>query len=152
MASQLIANGAGEVLIVHEDGQAGSWPHTLPNGIETVSLHHAVDTMASADSPDPGQGDLSRLAQDLRGRYSFVLVDLPPLGQSDQSDPNPWAYDVTVLRIAWGRVLPEFVADVLRDHPRFSAALATTVLEEADLARARRYVSRGSYEEVRINA
>ena len=92
------------------------------------------------------------MAKFLRDEFSFVLVALRPLSLADRSDPHSWSYDSTILRVPWGRVLPGFVTDALMDHPRFHSCLATTVLEDAELATARRYISAGSYEELEINA
>ncbi len=152
LAQRLSGHGSRKVLVIHADHASDRSPQTPSAGVDTVSLESVAASFSDPDTRTPGLGDLTQLAKELRQKYDFVLVDMPPLSQAAQSDPTSWAYDVTLLRIAWGKVLPSFISEALQDHPRFSAALTTTVLEDANLAAARKYISPGSYEELKINA
>ncbi|WP_120635827.1 GumC family protein [Ruegeria sp. EL01] len=152
LANRLSREGTRKVLVVYEGVSQGLLPAVTPNGVETASMQSVMDHMR--EHATGGSADIAQdiLASDLRTRFNYVLVALNPLSHTEQSDPHAWVYDMTVLRIPWGKVLPSFVSDALLDHPKFSDALATTVLEDADLSKARRYMSPGSYEEVKINA
>ncbi|WP_298932777.1 GumC family protein [uncultured Ruegeria sp.] len=152
LANRLSRAGNHKVLVVYEGVSQGLLPAATPNGVETASMQSIMDHMrenAASGSDDTAQDILT---SDLRAQFSYVLVALNPLSHAEQSDPHAWAYDMTVLRIPWGKILPSFVSDALLDHPKFSDALATTILEDANLTKARRYISPGSYEEVKINA
>lgn len=152
LANRLSRAGACRVMVVFERPSPDALPSTALNDIETVSLQDALDGVRASPGAGIEDSDQALLARELRASFSFVLVIMDPLSQASQSDPHAWAYDMTLLRIPWGKVLPRFVSDALLDHPRFSDALTTTVLEDANLAKARRYVSPGSYEELKINA
>jgi hypothetical protein len=152
LANRLSRAGTRKILVVYEGVSQGLLPAATPNGVETASMQSIMDHMlenAASGSDDTAQDILT---SDLRAQFSYVLVALNPLSHAEQSDPHAWAYDMTVLRIPWGKILPSFVSDALLDHPKFSDALATTILEDANLTKARRYMSPGSYEEVKINA
>ena len=155
LASHLARDGAHRVLVIHESITPKLLRKTAsqPN-VETASLEMVLEAWTSrSEVAVPGKPvDFKSLTDELRDQYSFILLDMAPLSTADRSDPHPWAYDMTILRIAWGKVLPSFIADALMDHPRFRESLATTVLEDATLSVARRYISPGSYEELEINA
>ncbi|WP_299677769.1 GumC family protein [uncultured Roseobacter sp.] len=153
LAAHLSRNGARRVLVIHEDPAHAPASSESKDGIETVSLPAVLDSWSDTKSVVGGQGfDFGLLAKHLRDEFSFVIVALRPISEASRSDPHAWAYDTTLLRIPWGQVLPGFLTDALLDHPRFRDSLATTVLEDAQLATARRYMNRGSYEELAINA
>ncbi|NVO57329.1 GumC family protein [Rhodobacteraceae bacterium B1Z28] len=151
LANRLSRNGTLRVLVVFEHSPPQALPATALADIETVSLQDALGGVQASAAAGSVDSDQTVLTKELRANFSFVLLVMDPLSQSEQSDPHAWAYDMTLLRIPWGKVLPSFVSDALLDHPRFSEALTTTVLEDADLGKARRYLSTGSYEELKIN-
>lgn len=88
----------------------------------------------------------------VRAAYDYILVLMPPLTRTTESDPLSWMLDATVLTIPWGRVSPSLVNGALRDHRDFQERLATTVLDGANLRRARLYMRPGDYEERVVNA
>lgn len=147
LAGRLAREGTRRVLVLYEDAPSVPEPGQLPQGVEAMSLETAL-----SESGAPETDDMQTFAEALRDRYRIVVVAMRPLSLSNQSDPQSWAYDMTLLRIAWGKALPDFIRDALLDHPRFREALATTILENANLAQAKRYVSPGSYEEIQTNA
>ncbi|AXI41545.1 Wzz/FepE/Etk N-terminal domain-containing protein [Sulfitobacter sp. SK011] len=153
LAAHLSQNGARRVLLIHEEKLP---PEAIPGpnakGPETVLLQKVLESWSEQAGTETSDVDLNMMAKFLRDEFSFVLVALRPLSLADRSDPHSWSYDSTILRVPWGQVLPGFVTDALMDHPRFHSCLATTVLEDAELATARRYISAGSYEELEINA
>lgn len=152
LAVHLSRGGARRVLIVHEEGQQSLSPSAKAKNVETVSLQGLVESWSDTKGTADRGFDFNLLAKDLREEFRFVIVALRPISRANRSDPHSWAYDTTILRIPWGQVLPSFIADALMDHPRFRENLSTTVLEDADLTATRRYISRGSYEELEINA
>lgn len=152
LAAHLSRNGARRVLVIHEEPSHATAPAKKESGIETVSLPNVLDSWSDAKSAGVHGFDFTSLAKELRNEFSFVIVALRPISDANRSDPHAWAYDTTLLRIPWGKVLPGFVSDALMDHPKFRDNLATTVLEDATLATARRYIDPGSYEELEINA
>ncbi|WP_299772043.1 Wzz/FepE/Etk N-terminal domain-containing protein [uncultured Tateyamaria sp.] len=146
LAAHLSRGGARRVLLIFEDEAQISPATHAETGLEVVALRSVVDGI------DVSGGDFSLIARRLREEFDVVLLALRPIADAYRSDPHAWAYDTTLLRIPWGKVSPDFVTDALADHPRFRDALSTTVLEDAELAVARKYMSSGSYEELEINA
>jgi polysaccharide biosynthesis transport protein len=100
------------------------------------------------ESRDKKQLDLDRV----RAAYDYILVLMPPLTRTTESDPLSWILDATVLTIPWGKVSPTLVSGALRDHRGFQDKLATTVLDGANLRTARLYMRPGDYEERVVNA
>lgn len=152
LAAHLSGDGARRVLLIHENMAQRVSPADQLNGVETVNLQTVLKKWSAEKGVDAASIDFNVLAEELRDEFSFVVLALRPISQADRSDPHAWAYDTTILRVPWGQVLPDFVTDVLMDHPNFRHCLVTTVLEDAELKKARRYISPGSYEELEINA
>lgn len=151
LAARLGRDGSRQVLLV--DATRPTSGQAIPAaGVETVGLDQLLESYSAQEGTGNGAVDYGSLAGDLRRRFDHVLLVLPPLSRSLQSDPESWAYDVTLLRVPWGRVLPGFIGEALRDHPVFRERLATTVLEGAKLKTARRYMSPRSYEELETYA
>ncbi len=126
---------------------AASQQASPSGGVTRVSMqavrdHHDGQVTAENELQDDGT-----IVSELRESFDFVLFQMPPLSQSNRSDANSRACDIAILRVPWGRVLPGFVSDALKDNPTFEARLSTAVLEGADLRMARRYMGQGSYEE-----
>lgn len=146
LAAHLSRGGARRVLLIFEDETQISPEAHAEAGLKIIGLRSVVDGIDVLD------GDFTQTASRLREEFDVVLLALRPIADAYRSDPHAWAYDTTLLRIPWGKVSPDFVTDALADHPRFRDALSTTVLEDAELAVARKYMSSGSYEELEINA
>ena len=152
LAARLAQGGTHRVLIIHENVAPGTLRTKSAKGVEAVSLQTVFENWPGSKAHGADELDLKRLAGDLRDEYHFVIVALQPLSTADRADPQFWAYDTTILRVPWGKALPGFITDALMDHPRFHEALSTSVLEDAELATARRYISPGSYEELETHA
>lgn len=149
LAARLSQVGTRRVLVLYE-AQLDASPSQAasePTG-DTLSL--------SARPAVPGSltqtQDPAARSADLRSRYDVTLFVMAPLASALRSDPHAWAYDLTLLIVPWGAVQPGFVRDALEDHPAFRSHLATTVLDNAHLPTARKYMSPGSYEEREIRA
>ncbi|MFQ6547501.1 GumC family protein [Aestuariibius sp. 2305UL40-4] len=140
LARRLAETRGRKVLLIDYAGKGFKAGDGIDNAHLVEVLERYAGEGAKVSVPD-------KVAADLRERYDHILVLLPPLDRATSAEPLAGSYDATILRVPWGRVLPDFVADGLRDHPRFRERLATTVLEGANLAKARRYVPSGSYEE-----
>ena len=82
----------------------------------------------------------------------FVVIAMPALTEMGGVDRLSRLCRATILSLPWGRVRPDLVEDALSDHGDFRARLATTVVDGARLATARRYMSRGNYEEQVLHA
>lgn len=152
LAERLSCDGSRKVLVIYQDALEQALPVSKSAAVEIASLQQVLETVLGSDQTLAQGADLMMLASELRGKFSFVLFALRPLSQATASDFLAEACDATLLRIQWGKALPSFISDALMDHPRFKEALITTVLEEANLAQARRYIGPGSYEELQINA
>ncbi|MEM1428907.1 MAG: hypothetical protein AAGG09_05580, partial [Pseudomonadota bacterium] len=142
LGERLSDGGARRVLVLYDDT-----PDRVPADppVEALSLQTLLGSIVP--QRPSGAPDFEALGEELRARYAFVVLAMQPIAGARRADAHSWAYDATVLRVPWGRVLPGFVSDALRDHPAFRARLVTTVLEGAHLPTARKYMSPGSYEE-----
>jgi succinoglycan biosynthesis transport protein ExoP len=153
LARILSRNDRRSVLIIGEGGSSepARAPAALPaapgGGVTRVSMQAVRDRHDGQTRPGPEPQDDGTLIGGLCETFDFVLLEMPPLSQSNGSEADSLACDIAILRVPWGKVLPGFVADALKDNPVFEARLATAVLEGADLRSARRYMGQGSYEE-----
>lgn len=86
-------------------------------------------------------------ASEMRTDYDYTFVLLPPLTEQLRADQMTQLIDTTVLTIPWGKVGLPLIRGALEDHKEFRTRLSTTVLDEANLRSARRYMRPGSYEE-----
>ena len=111
----------------------------------------ATDVQGS-DAADGTTAARYKTMDDVASEYDFVLLLLPPLTRTIAVDPLSGMFDVSVMTIPWGKVSSELISGALRDHQVFASRLATTVLEGANLRKARRYMRSGDYEERIIHA
>jgi len=150
LAARLSRQGARKVLLIRDGADGDKLGQSADGTHEVIGLSRMLASYAP--DTDHAGADVARMVEDLRQEYDVVLLQMQPLARTAASDPNAWAYDLTLLRVPWGQVQPGFVTDALRDHPRFTERLETTVLEDAELSRARKYMRRGSYEELATHA
>lgn len=149
LADLLTRNRTRDVLVLDGGGASRPLYRRLSEleRVEIADLGAASGQHVTYDVPDESGFDEEALVQELRRNYAFVLLLMPPLSEAAEADPLVWAYDIGVLRLPWGRVLPAFVSGALHDHRAFHTRLVTSVLENARLRSARMYMSPGSYEE-----
>ncbi|WP_292291022.1 GumC family protein [Marivita sp.] len=146
------------VLVVDVSGKS----KRLRNDVRRVSgaeftTGQEIDRMMATDVQGSDAADGSTAARyktmdDVASEYDFVLLLLPPLTRTIAVDPLSGMFDVSVMTIPWGKVSSELISGALRDHQVFASRLATTVLEGANLRKARRYMRSGDYEERIIHA
>jgi succinoglycan biosynthesis transport protein ExoP len=82
----------------------------------------------------------------------LVLLAMPALTDMGGVDPISHVCHATILDLPWGRVRPELVDGALSDHQDFQKRLATTVIGDAKIKKARLYMRRGDYEEQIVHA
>lgn len=166
-----VLTGNDETLLLVDAGGASV---TVEAGIRRLdrvefrSLAELRDALAGQDDGDAGivradagtpdtSADRSARNKPLdldrvRAAYDYILVLMPPLTRTTESDPLSWILDATILTIPWGAVSPTLVSGALRDHREFHNRLATTVLDGANLRQARLYMRGGDYEERVVHA
>jgi Mrp family chromosome partitioning ATPase len=140
LARAMVARG-GPVLAVDAGGLRGTAERALRQA-GNVEVWTYSDLRASLGQRGNGVPAL----EELREAWAYVLILMPPLTQTVAPDQMSWMVDATVLTLPWGRVAPELVTAALSDQPAFAGALVTTVLDGADLRRARRMLDPGGYE------
>lgn len=143
LASVLSAGGGRNVLVV----DAGGAPKRLDRSIRRLPNVHFLEAgrlseFESAVAPPEEAEECN-----VRADYDYSLILLPGLTQELRVDPLTHLFDATVMTIPWGRVGLPLVRGALEDHREFRARLVTTVLDNANLRVARRYMQPGSYEE-----
>jgi succinoglycan biosynthesis transport protein ExoP len=82
---------------------------------------------------------MSKIVSQLRGRYDWVIVDLPPLSPIVDVRSTVRLIDAYVLVVEWGRTDREAITQSLRDAPVVSEKLMGAILNKADLGRLNRY-------------
>jgi polysaccharide biosynthesis transport protein len=89
---------------------------------------------------------MSKIVSQLRGRYDWVIVDLPPLSPIVDVRSTVRLIDVYVLVVEWGRTDREAITQSLKDAPVLSEKVMGAILNKADLGRLNRYdTHRGGY-------
>ncbi len=145
LAEVLSRDDTRSVLVIADSSTADASALDLPQrGVTRVPRQAVFDHHSR--TPHAPQGD-DAILDGLRARYDFVLFEMPPLSRAEHIEPNGRTFDIAILRVPWGNVLPGFVSDALKAEPAFASRLATMVLEGADLRVSRSYMTPGSYEE-----
>ena len=155
----ILAMNDKSVLVIDVDTNARSdWVQEELRDRPRISYCTAqeVNQFMSGDD-DPAEDEALRLppyqkASSLARDYDYVLLLLSPLTRMVTVDPLSQTFNVSILTIPWGEVAPELVDSAMRDHQVFASRLGTTVLENADLRKARRYMRSGDYEERIVHA
>jgi exopolysaccharide transport family protein len=85
------------------------------------------------------------LFEELRRKYDYVIVDLPPVNPVvDVRTTTPWI-DGFLLVVEWGRTKIDMVQHALHLAPDVREALIGAVLNKTDMRAIRRYDARHSY-------
>jgi len=140
---------AGRALLVDGGGLPKGVAAALSDleNVEILSIGDLRAALCGRDAREPGSPALAGL----RDAWPYTLIVLPPLTESTSADHMGWL-DATVLTIGWGKLSAGFVSDAMRDHRDFRVNLVTTVLDGADLRRARRLMDPDEYEARLIHA
>ncbi len=147
LADRLAQDTLRVLLVNDSDAPFGAAREAGRNGFETAGMDLLLNHYANAARNNGQPFDVEAIAEDLRNSFDFVLMQSEPLSGASRHCPLSAIYDVGILRIPWGKVRPSFAAEALEDHPVFRMRLVTTVLEGAQLRKAREYMTPGSYEE-----
>lgn len=137
-ARVLVVDAAGKV---RPDRFAKAMTDEAAGGVEYIG---AGDLVAGADGA--ASSDLQARLAGARETHDYVLYALPPLNDGFVAEGTARALDRTILTVPWGRAGRLLVQGALEENPEFTRRLATTVLTDANLRVARRYMPRGSYE------
>ena len=96
-----------------------------------------LPAIAHAGPPDPpsvlSSDELSRVFDELRKRYQFVIVDLSPLAPVVDVCATTELVDAYVLVIEWGRTPADVVQRALRAAPLVSESILGAVLNKAEI-------------------
>ncbi len=155
--AQLIASNGASVILVDADIRNPSLTRSLTRGatlgvteaaLGGATLENALwsdpganmaflPAIANAGPPDPpsvlSSPGFSRLFDDLRGRYQFVIVDLSPLSPVIDVCATTELIDAYVLVIEWGRTTIDNVQNALRAAPTVADSVVGAVLNKVDL-------------------
>jgi succinoglycan biosynthesis transport protein ExoP len=97
--------------------------HFLP-GILGAKMAHTSEILASKN--------MQELLNDVRERYDYVNVDLPPLGPVVDARAISHLMDGFLLVIEWGQTSPEAVAETLGSAELIQSKLIGAVLNRAN--------------------
>ena len=96
-----------------------------------------LPAIPNAGPPDPpsilSSAELSRVFDELRKKYQFVIVDLSPLAPVIDVSATAELVDAYVLVIEWGRTTVDVVQRALRAAPLVSELILGAVLNKADI-------------------
>ena len=85
--------------------------------------------------------EIKKLFDQLRARYDYVVVDLPPLAPIVDVRATTALIDSFVLVVEWGRTTSDVVEHALNTAPNVYDALLGTVLNKADMKVMKRYAN-----------
>lgn len=145
---EALATGGDTVLAVNAGGLSPGMAQRI-NTLKGVELWKASDLQGLLPRARGGK-DMG--SADLRNRYRFILLCLPPLTAGAFPEPLAAAADTTVVLVPWGLVTPDLLREALLQQGDALRPVATTVLTGADLKLARRYMRPGDYEERLLHA
>ena len=96
-----------------------------------------IPAIPNAGPPDPpsvlSSAELSRVFDELRKKYQYVIVDLSPLAPVIDVCATTELVDAYVLVIEWGRTTADVVQRALRAVPPVSESVLGAVLNKADI-------------------
>ncbi len=155
--AQLIANNGASVVLVDCDLRNPSLTRsvapTATSGIFELAFGRAsleqvvwkdpstqmafIPAIPNAGPPDPpsvlSSAELSRVFDELRKKYQYVIVDLSPLAPVIDVCATTELVDAYVLVIEWGRTTADVVQRALRAVPPVSESVLGAVLNKADI-------------------
>ena len=155
--AQLIANNGASVVLVDCDLRNPSLTRsvapTATSGVFELAFGRAsleqvvwkdqstqmafIPAIPNAGPPDPpsvlSSAELSRVFDELRKKYQFVIVDLSPLAPVIDVCATTELVDAYVLVIEWGRTTADVVQRALRAVPLVSESILGAVLNKADI-------------------
>ena len=88
---------------------------------------------------------MTKLFEDLRQNYSYIIVDLPPLSPIVDVRASTHFVDAYLLTVEWGRTKIDTVEQSLRGVPKIYDSLIGAILNKTDMDTIRRYDSSGRY-------
>ncbi len=138
--SQTLAPGATNGLLEAVSGactlQDAIWtdPQTTMDFLPVVMNSRVIDAYELLVPPSS-----DRLILQLRQRYDYVLIDLPPILPVIDVRASAHLFDLYFLVVEWGRTKIQVVERVLRSSSSLYDRLAGVVLNKADVDYLRRY-------------
>jgi polysaccharide biosynthesis transport protein len=102
----------------------------LPSVIDTYLAH--TDEVVSSDA-------FRRLVEQLRERYDYIIIDLPPLGPVVDVRAATQSVDSFIFVVEWGRTRTNVVQRCLDSAPEVHDRLLGVVLNKADAKMLGRY-------------
>jgi len=149
-----LASHGERVLVVDAGGSSLELEHGIQDfdQVEFRTFAEISEGTEFGPRDDHDNEETARQIGTLGSEHDSVLLIMPPLTRMVAIDSLSELVDMTVLIVPWGHVSPALVRGALRDHPAFAHALTTTVLEGADLRKARLYMPLGDYEERIVHA
>ena len=162
--AQLLANSGKRVIVVDCDlrnpSLSASLTPDVSTGITDVlsgkrSMEDTIwtDTVTGLDFLPGRRGalantsdvlstnEMKQLFDQLRARYDYVIVDLPPLAPIVDVRATTALIDSFVLVVEWGGTTTDVVEHALNAAPNVYDALLGTVLNKADMKAMKRYAS-----------
>ena len=92
-----------------------------------------------------GGESMTKLFENLRQNYSYIIVDLPPLSPIVDVRASTHFVDAYLLTVEWGRTKIDAVEQSLRGVPKIYDSLIGAILNKTDMDTIRRYDSSGRY-------
>jgi succinoglycan biosynthesis transport protein ExoP len=125
---ELLGGKAHLEQVVRFDAETGL--AMLPSVIDTHLAH--TDAVVSSDA-------FRRLVEQLRERYDYIIIDLPPLGPVVDVRAATQSVDSFIFVVEWGRTRTSVVQRCLDSAPEVHDRLLGVVLNKADAKMLGRY-------------
>ncbi len=119
--------------VLYSEPQSGL--HVLPV-FDQHQITHSSDVLASAS--------MRKLIIDLRSRYDYILIDLPPLGPVIDARAMASQLDALLLVIEWRRTPRKLVRNLLRENLGIGEKCIGVILNKVDVESIRDFTEYGS--------
>lgn len=89
---------------------------------------------------------MSNLLEEMRGKFDYVILDLPPLGPVVDGRAIAPYLDDFIYIVEWGRTLRKVVRDTIQYNPEIRNKCAGVILNKVDIRKIDLYRAHGSSE------
>ena len=93
-----------------------------------------------------GGNSIAEVFEELREKYTYILVDLPPLAPIIDVRASAHLVDSYLLAVEWGRTKVDTVEQSLRSAPQIYNSLIGVILNKTDMDAIGRYDVSGTYD------
>ena len=128
--------------------------HAFPDDFILSNIEQNLSFMSNRFGDDYGQlitsegAEVEKMIEELRERYSYTIVDLPPLYATSNLNAYINAVDYVVVVANWGKTLPNSMKFYLDLNKIPQDKILGAVLNKADMKKMRKFYGHATYSRV----